>query len=219
MPKDVLGGGDAGLPPGGPGVLTRAIADGEATWGLAPPAEIVDGSITNAKVNASAAIAESKLNLASDAAAGTPSRRTLGTGATQAAAGDHSHTGLTEQAAGTPSVRAIGSTGTTVVAGNDSRLSAGAAGTATVRALGTGATEAAAGNDARLTDARTPTDASVTVAKLAAGALAAIKGVAVHNGTSYPSRPTGFASVEWIGPTDPGGSALNGDTWVPTAGP
>jgi len=43
------------------------------------------------------------------------------------------------------------------------------------------------------------------------------KGVAVHNGTSYPSRPTGFGSVEWIGPTDPGGSAQNGDTWVPTA--
>ena len=31
------------------------------------------------------------LLLASDAAAGTPSRRTLGTGATQAAVGNHSH--------------------------------------------------------------------------------------------------------------------------------
>ena len=46
-----------------------------------------DGSVTNAKVSDTAAIAESKLNLASDSAAGTPSRRTLGTGATQAAAG------------------------------------------------------------------------------------------------------------------------------------
>lgn len=43
------------------------------------------------------------------------------------------------------------------------------------------------------------------------------KGVALHNGTSYPSRPTGYASVEWIGPTDPGASAQDGDTWVPTA--
>ena len=43
------------------------------------------------------------------------------------------------------------------------------------------------------------------------------KAAAVHNGTSYPARPTGFASVEWIGPTDPGGSAVDGDTWVPTA--
>lgn len=50
-----------------------------------------DGSVTDAKVSASAAIAETKLALASDAAAGTASRRTLGTGATQAAAGNHTH--------------------------------------------------------------------------------------------------------------------------------
>ena len=46
------------------------------------------GVIVDADVNAAAAIAESKLNLASDAAAGTASRRSLGTGATQAAAGN-----------------------------------------------------------------------------------------------------------------------------------
>lgn len=49
-----------------------------------------DSSVTNAKVAAAAAIDESKLNLASDAAAGTASRRTLGTGATQAAPGNDS---------------------------------------------------------------------------------------------------------------------------------
>lgn len=42
-------------------------------------------------------------------------------------------------------------------------------------------------------------------------------GTCVHDGTSYPARPTGFASVMWIGPTDPGGSASNNDIWVPTA--
>lgn len=52
-----------------------------------------DGSVTDIKVAASAAIAESKLSLASDAVAGTASRRTLGTGATQAAAGNHAHSG------------------------------------------------------------------------------------------------------------------------------
>lgn len=52
-----------------------------------------DGSVTDAKVSASAAIAETKLSLASDAAAGTASRRTLGTGATQAATGNHAHSG------------------------------------------------------------------------------------------------------------------------------
>jgi hypothetical protein len=57
------------------------------------------------------------------------------------------------------------------------------------------------------------------LAKLATNALASLKAVAVHNGSAYPARPTGFASVEWIGPTDPGGSAQNGDTWVPTAAP
>lgn len=46
-----------------------------------------DGSVTNAKVAPGAAIAETKLALASDAAAGTASRRTIGTGALQAASG------------------------------------------------------------------------------------------------------------------------------------
>lgn len=50
-----------------------------------------DGSVTDAKVASNAAIAESKLALASDAAAGTASRRSLGTGTTQAAAGNHAH--------------------------------------------------------------------------------------------------------------------------------
>jgi hypothetical protein len=50
-----------------------------------------DGTVTDAKVAAGAAIAESKLALASDAAVGTASRRTLGTGSLQAAAGDHMH--------------------------------------------------------------------------------------------------------------------------------
>lgn len=49
-----------------------------------------DASVTNAKVAATAAIAESKLALASDATANTASRRTLGTGALQAAAGNDS---------------------------------------------------------------------------------------------------------------------------------
>lgn len=104
----------------------------------------------------------------------------------------HTHTGLSVQAAGTPSVRALGTGATDAAAGNDSRLSdartptahthpqsdvvnlattlAGksdtshthtglsvqAAATPSVRALGTGATDAAAGNDSRLSDARTP---------------------------------------------------------------
>jgi hypothetical protein len=51
---------------------------------------------------------------------------------------------------------------------------------------------------------------------LAAGSA----GVIVHNGTAYPSRATGYASVIWIGPTPPtigtSPNAVNGDLWVDT---
>lgn len=50
--------------------------------------ELAPLAVTNAEVAAAAAIAESKLALASDAAAGTASRRTLGSGALQAMAGN-----------------------------------------------------------------------------------------------------------------------------------
>ena len=49
------------------------------------------------------------------------------------------------------------------------------------------------------------------------GTTANIKRVAIHNGTSYPSRPSGASSVEWIGPTDPGSAAQTNDTWIPTS--
>jgi hypothetical protein len=51
-------------------------------------------NIVNSEVSASAAIAESKLALASDGNANDATRRTLGTGAQQAAAGNHGHTGM-----------------------------------------------------------------------------------------------------------------------------
>lgn len=54
---------------------------------------LLTGEIVNADIDAAAAIAESKLTLATDAIAGIGSRRTLGTGAQQAAAGDHTHAG------------------------------------------------------------------------------------------------------------------------------
>lgn len=88
----------------GPGAVARRpvgaegtvlVARGAQATGMAWEAPTVaDGAITNAKVAAAAAIAESKLNLASDAAAGTASRRSLGAGATQAAPGNHGHAQL-----------------------------------------------------------------------------------------------------------------------------
>jgi hypothetical protein len=64
-------------------------------------------------------------------------------------------------------VKALGITDAHVAAANKD----GVAGTASMRTLGTGATQAAAGNDSRLSDARTPSDNSVTSAKIVDGAI------------------------------------------------
>ena len=66
---------------------------GSAGGGLSgtyPNPSIGTAAVSNANVANDAAIAEGKLNLASDAAANVASRRTLGTGSTQAAAGNDS---------------------------------------------------------------------------------------------------------------------------------
>lgn len=74
-----------------PASPSNPIAAGDNDPRLTNQRVPTDGSVTNAKVAAGAAIDESKLNLASDAAAGTPSRRTLGAGPNQAAPGNHTH--------------------------------------------------------------------------------------------------------------------------------
>jgi hypothetical protein len=75
----------------GVGMPVGGATDTVAKKNSATDHDIGWAKIVNANVDAAAAIAESKLDLASDAAAGTASRRTLGTGATQAAAGNHTH--------------------------------------------------------------------------------------------------------------------------------
>lgn len=47
--------------------------------------------------------------------------------------------------------------------------------------------------------------------------LANLKAVAVYANNAYPARPSGYGSVEWIGPVDPGSAAQNNDTWVNTS--
>lgn len=39
-------------------------------------------------------------------------------------------------------------------------------------------------------------------------------GLCIYTGSAYPARPTGFATVMWIGPVDPSTAASNGDLWV-----
>lgn len=68
-----------------PGAITSSPAGG-ALAGNYPNPSLADLTVTDAKVAAAN----------KDGAAGTASMRTLGTGATQAAAGNHSHTGLAD---------------------------------------------------------------------------------------------------------------------------
>jgi hypothetical protein len=83
-----------------------------------------------------------------DAAAGTGSFRTIGTGTLQACAGND--TRLSD--ARTPIAHAASHQG-----GGDALTVDAAAGTGSFRTIGTGALQACAGNDSRLSDSRTPT--------------------------------------------------------------
>ena len=81
-------------PPADATATTKGLVQlaGDLTGTAALPA-IAAGAVNDAKVATNAGIAESKLALAADTPPDVPSRRTLGLGATQAAAGNHTHPG------------------------------------------------------------------------------------------------------------------------------
>ena len=136
-----------------------------------------------------------------DAAAGTGSLRTLGTGALQAAAGNDSRF--------TSGVAAESITLTELA---DALVPSRGAGTAAeaVRALGTGAGNACAGNDSRLSNQRVPTDGSVTAAKIASNAVTAVK--IASNAVTAAKIAAGAVGAAEIAANAVGSSELAGNS-------
>lgn len=138
-----------------------------------------DGSVTGGTAGAGVKIAAATItdaNIAAgnkDGTAGTPSLRTLGTGAAQAAAGNDARLSDTRTPTASSVVDASVAAGAAIAESKLNLASDAAAGTASRRTLGTGALQAAAGNDARLSDTRTPTAGSVVDASVGASAAIA----------------------------------------------
>lgn len=133
----------------------QAIVD-DAAAGVVPDnsvnaAKIVDGSIGDAEISATAAIAQSKIaGLVDDLDGKAPS----------------SHTHTASQISDSTTV----GRGVLTAATQSAARTAIGAGTSSLT-LGTTGTTACAGNDARLSDQRVPTDGSVTSSKIADGTI------------------------------------------------
>lgn len=88
-----------------------------------------------------------------------------------------------------------GSVGAAEIAGALKPSVSAAAGTEALRALGTTGSTAAAGNDARLSDTRTPTDGTVTNAKVAAGAGIAYSKLALTASVQFADLDASLQAV------------------------
>lgn len=85
--------------PGHDNGIWGSILNDYLSVSLTNDGSLKNGVVADAQIATNAGIDESKLSLASDAAAGTASRRTLGTGATQAVAGNDTRITGAEQTA------------------------------------------------------------------------------------------------------------------------
>src|SRR5215831_11351995 len=108
---------------------------------------------------------------------------------------------LADNAVTTPKLADASVTGAKIVDGTitDVDVAAankdGAVGTPSLRTLGTGAQQAAAGNDARLSDTRTPTDNTVSTAKLQNAAVTGAK-IAADTIDATNIAPSGVGNSE-----------------------
>jgi hypothetical protein len=179
------------------------------------PASHAHGNITNAGLVGTTANLPLKTGTGGIVEAGA-----FGTGATDFCVGNDSR--LSD--ARTPASHAHGNITNGGLVGSTANLPliTGTAGIVEAGAFGTGATNFCAGNDARLSDTRTPTDASVTMAKLANLATAKLIG-RVSAETGVPEAvtiDTDLSSVSANDDTIPSAKATKamGDLKLPLAG-
>ena len=228
--------------PSGPSdAATKGYVDGQISGGGTPDATgSVKGKIllagdlagtADSPQIASGVITDAEISSANkDGSAGTPSLRTLGTGATQAMPGNTTVTapdattgtkGIVQLAgdlagtAASPQIAAGVITDAEIASANKD----GVAGTASMRTLGTGAQQATAGNDTRLSNARAPTthatthqpggsDAMAVDAAAATGSLRTLGTGAAQATAGNDSRlsnartPTSHASTHQPGGSD-----------------
>jgi len=183
-----------------------------------------DGSVTNAKVSASAAIADTKLatittaGKVSNSATTATNANTANAIVARDASGNFSAGTITASLTGTASGNApsnhthgsitnLGAIGTAanlpIITGTSGVLQAGS--------FGTTDNTFCKGNDSRLSDARTPTDGSVTTAKIADGAVTQAK-----LNSSVTLVPTGAVMPFAMNSAPSGWLAANGNEYSKT---
>ena len=180
-------------------------------------AAIAAGTATNITITYNDASNSFSYAVAADGAAATPTLRTLGTAATQAAAGNDARLSDTRTPTAGSVVDASVAAGAAIAESKLALASDAAATTASRRTLGTGALQAAAGNDSRLSDARNPIAGSVVDASVSASAAIAESKLALASDAA-----AGVASRRTLGTgalqAAAGNDARLSDTRTPTAG-
>jgi hypothetical protein len=150
-------------------IALSKLATGALPTGITvASANIVDGTIVNADISASAAIADSKLAQISTAGKVLPAAVQGTAVITTDTRLSNARTPTTHTHGNITNAGAIGTgSGVPIITGSSGVLQAGS--------FGTAAGTYCQGNDSRLSDTRTPTDLSVTTAKLADSAITSAK--------------------------------------------